>query len=83
LVANTFGDGGPDLGFELFVRVPARSVRNSVIYANSELLRVQAGEHPDLEENPHYIAPAAAGEAMKENANRAGSMVDRNSRCWS
>jgi hypothetical protein len=47
---------------------------NSIIYANSELLRVQEGEDPDLIANPHQIAPALAGinKAMKKNANRAG-----------
>lgn len=49
---------------------------NSTLFANSELLRVQAGEHPNAGTHPDTIAAASAGiqTAMENNSNVANRL---------
>lgn len=49
---------------------------NSTLYANAELLRVQAGEHPKAGTHPQMIEAAAAGirEAMESNSTHANRL---------
>ena len=47
-----------------------RAFFNSTLYANSELLKVQSGKHPDTYGHPQLIAAATEGinDAMKKNS---------------
>jgi len=49
---------------------------NSTLYANSELLRVEAGEHPRAGSHPEVIAAASAGirDAMEHNSKTANAL---------
>jgi hypothetical protein len=49
---------------------------NSTLYANAELLRVQAGEHPRAGNHPDAIEAASAGirAAIENNSDRANSV---------
>lgn len=48
----------------------------STLYANFDLLRVEAGEHPDVGKHPELKAAASEGirQAMKDNSNRANQL---------
>jgi hypothetical protein len=47
----------------------------STLFANHNLLRVEAGVHPDAGTNPQYIAAASAGirSAIEHNSDKAAS----------
>jgi hypothetical protein len=49
---------------------------NSTLYANAELLRVQAGEHPEAGSHPQIIQAASIGilKAMESNSERANRL---------
>jgi hypothetical protein len=50
---------------------------NSAIYANTELLKVEAGQHPEAGTHPEMIAAASAGirAAIKGNSDTANKLA--------
>jgi hypothetical protein len=49
---------------------------NSLLYANSEMLRIESGQHPEVGTHPQMVGAASEGirEAMDHNAKKANTM---------
>lgn len=49
---------------------------NSILYANAEMLRIEAGQHPQVGNHPDYMQAASSGirQAMERNSNSANQL---------
>lgn len=60
-------------GLSFYLGCKNISYVNSLLYANSEMLRIESGQHPEVGQHPQMVEAASEGvrDAMESNAEKA------------